>query len=198
MKKYILLIISVIVMILSFLNSWFSDQLLDSLFIFALIPGLILFVGWIICLVLSIIKLIKDKSVFNILSFIAVILTALLVLFFPFREVKVRLELNLYEEERLEIIKMIEDNRLEVDDLGNSKLPDKYKNVSTSGEIVVYQNNEEGIVIAFWVFRGMQSGSVQLIYSTGGEKLIRDNETGHPIASVDKLKDNWYYVVTNY
>lgn len=198
MKKYILLIISVIVMILSFLNSWFSDQLLDSLFIFALIPGLILFVEWIICLVLSIIKLIKDRNVFNIISFIAVILTALLVLFFPFREVKVRLELNLYEEERLEIIKMIEDNRLEVDDLGNSKLPDKYKNVSTSGEIFVYQNNEEGIVIAFWVFRGMQSGSVQLIYSTGGEKLIRDNETGHPIASVDKLKDNWYYVVTNY
>lgn len=198
MKKYILLIISVIVMILSFLNSWFSAQLLDSLFIFALIPGLILFVGWIICLVLSIIKLIKDRNVFNIISFIAVFLTALLVLFFLFREVKVRLELNLYEEERLEIIKMIEDNKLEVDDLGNSKLPNKYKNVSTSGEIAVYQNDEEGIVIAFWVFRGMQSGSVQLVYSTGGEKLIRDNETGHTIVSVDKLKDNWYYVITDY
>ena len=198
MKKYILLIISVIVMILSFLNSWFSDQLFDSLFIFALIPGLILFVGWIICLVLSIIKLIKDRNVFNIISFIAVFLTALLVLFFPFREVKVRLELNLYEEERLEIIKMIEDNKLEVDDLGNSKLPDKYKNVSTSGEIAVYQNNEEGIVIAFWVFRGMQSGSVQLIYSTGGEKLIRSSDIEHPIVSIDKLKDNWYYVVTDY
>lgn len=55
-------------MILSFLSSWFSDQLLDSLFIFALIPGLILFVGWIICLVLSIIKLIKDRNVFNIIK----------------------------------------------------------------------------------------------------------------------------------
>lgn len=53
-------------------------------------------------------------------------------------------------------------------------------------------------MIAFWVFRGMQSGLVQLIYSTGGEKLIRDNEAGHPIVSVDKLKDNWYYVVTDY
>ena len=188
MKKYILLIISVIVMILSFLNSWFSDQLLDSLFMFALIPSLILFVGWIICLLLSITKLIKDKSVFNIISLIVVSLTALLVLFFPFREVKVRLELNLYEEERLEIIKMIEDN----------KLPDKYKKVSTSGEVAVYQNDEDGKVVVFWVFRGMQSGSVQLIYSTGGEQLIIDNETGHPIVNVDKLKDNWYYVVTDY
>lgn len=198
MKKYILLIVSVIVMILSFLNSWFSDQLLDSLFIFALIPGLILFVGWIICLVLSIIKLIKDKNVFNIISFIAVILTALLVLFFPFRETKVRLELNLYEEKRLEIIRMIEDNKLKVDDLGNVKLPNKYKKVSTSGEVAVYQNDKDGKVIGFWVFRGMLSGSIQLVYSTGGEEMIRSSEIEHPIVSIDKLKDNWYYVVTDY
>ena len=197
MKKYILLIISVIIMIISFLNSWFSDQLIDSLFIFALIPSLVLFVGWIICLVISITKIIKVRNVFNIISLIAVILTAVLVLFFPFREAKVRLELKLYKEERLEIIKMIEDNKLEVDDIGNAELPDKYKKVSTSGEVVVYQNDEEGKVIGFWVFRGMLSGSVELIYSTGGEKLIRDNEVGYPIVSIEKVKDNWYYVVTD-
>ena len=198
MKKYILLIVSVIVLILSFLNSWFSDMLFDSLFIFALIPSLVLFVGWIICLVLSIIKLIKDKNVFNIISFIAVILTALLVLFFPFRETKVRLELNLYEEKRLEIIRMIEDNKLKVDDLGNVKLPNKYKKVSTSGEVAVYQNDEDCKVIAFWVFRGMLSGSIQLVYSDGGEEMIIDSEIENPIISIDKLKDNWYYVVTDY
>ena len=117
---------------------------------------------------------------------------------FPFRESKFRLELNLYEDERLEIIKMIEDNKLKVDELGNVELPDKYKNVSTSEEVAVYQNDEDGKVIGFWVFRGMQSGSVQLIYSTGGEQLIIDNETGHSIVNVDKLKDNWYYIVTDY
>ena len=198
MKKYELLITSIVVLVLSFLNSWFSDQLLDSLFIFALIPSLVLFVGWIICLVFSITKLIKDKSVFNILSLVVVILTALLVLFFPFREAKVRLELNLYEEERLEIIKMIEDNKLKADDLGNVELPDKYKKVSTSGEVAVYQSDEDVKVIGFWVFRGMLSGSVHLVYSTDGEKIIRSSEIEHPIVSIDKLKDNWYYVVTDY
>ena len=198
MKKYILLITSVIVMILSFLNSWFSDQMLDSLFIFALIPSLVLFVGWIICLVLSAIKIIKNKNVFNIISLIVTVLTALLILFFPFRESKVRLELNLYEEERLEIIKMIEDNKLKVDDLGNVKLPNKYKKVSTSGEVAIYQNDEDGKVVAFWIFRGMLSGSVPLVYSTGGEEIIRSSEIEHPIVSIDKLKDNWYYVVTDY
>lgn len=198
MKKYILLITSVIVMILSFLNSWFSDQMLDSLFIFALIPSLVLFVGWIICLVLSAIKIIKNKNVFNIISLIVTVLTVLLILFFPFRESKVRLELKLYEEERLEIIKMIEDNKLKVDDLGNVKLPNKYKKVSTSGEVAIYQNDEDGKVVAFWIFRGMLSGSVQLVYSTGGEEIIRSSEIEHPIVSIDKLKDNWYYVVTDY
>lgn len=198
MKKYILLIISTIVLVLSFLNSWFSDMLFDSLFIFALIFSLVLFVGWIICLVLSIIKIIKNKNVFNIISLIVTVLTALLILFFPFREAKVRFELNLYEEEHLEVIKMIEDNRLKVDDLGNVKLPNKYKKVSTSGEVAVYQNDEDGRVIGFWAFRGMLSGSVQLVYSTGGEQLIRSSEIEYPIVSIDKLKDNWYYVVTGY
>lgn len=36
---------------------------------------------------------------------------------------------------------MIEDNKLEVDGLGNVELLDKYKKVSTSGEVAVYQNN---------------------------------------------------------
>lgn len=198
MKKYILLFVSVIVLILSFLNSWFSDMLFDSLFIFALIPSLVLFAGWIICLVLSVIKIIKNKNGFNIISLIVTVLTALLILFFPFREAKVRFELNLYEEERLEVIKMIEDNKLKVDDLGNVKLPNKYKKVSTNREVSVYQNDEDGKVIGFWVFRGMLSGSVQLVYSTGGEEIIRSSEIEHPIVSIDKLKDNWYYVVTDY
>lgn len=198
MKKYELLITSIVVLVLSFLNNWFFDELLDSLFIFILIPNLVLFIGWLICLIFSIINLIRDKRIINIISLIIVILTALLILFFPFRKTKVILELNLYENERLEIIKMVEDKKLKTDEFGNVDLPYKYKKVSISGEVFVFQNDEEGQVIGFWVFRGVQSGSVQLIYSTGGEKLIRDNETGHPIISIDKLKDNWYYVITDY
>lgn len=89
MKKYELLITSIVVLVLSFLNNWFFDELLDSLFIFILIPNLVLFIGWIICLVFSIINLIRDKRIINVISLIIVILTALLILFFPFRETKV-------------------------------------------------------------------------------------------------------------
>ena len=44
----------------------------------------------------------------------------------------------------------------------------------------------------------MQSGSKQLIYSTGGKELIKNNETGHPIVNIKKLRGNWYYVETDY
>ncbi len=103
-----------------------------------------------------------------------------------------------YEQDRLEIIRMVKDNELVPDKLGNCIMPEQYKKLSQDGWIYIYQNDSEGQVISFWVLRGMQSGSKELIYSTGGEELIKANETGHPIISIEKLKDNWYYVVTDY
>ena len=103
-----------------------------------------------------------------------------------------------YEQDRLEIIRMVKENELVPDKLGNCIMPEEYKKLSQDGWIYIYKNDSEGQVISFWVLRGMQSGSIELIYSTGGEELIRANETGHPIISIEKLKDNWYYVVTDY
>lgn len=60
----------------------------------------------------------------------------------------------------------MEDNKLDVDDLGNDELLDKYKKVTTSGEVTVYQNDENGKVIGFGIFKGMLSVFVQLVYST--------------------------------
>ena len=44
----------------------------------------------------------------------------------------------------------------------------------------------------------MLSGSTEVVYSDGGEELIRKNETGHPIVSIEEMGENWYYVVTDY
>lgn len=198
MKRYIILVISIIIMILSFLNSWFFDELYDHFFIFCLIPSIIIFIAWIMCLIFTITKIGIENNKINDLSLIILLITALIILFVPFRETKVKIELSLYEKERQEIINMIKNNKLKMDELGNIVLPKKYKKVSIGGEVTVRQNNKDGQVITFWVFRGMQSGSTELIYSTGGKELIKDNEGGHPIVSIEKLKDNWYYVITDY
>ena len=104
---------------------------------------------------------------------------------------------NLIKDRKI-IIEKIKNNYLNADENGNVILPKEYKNLSTGGSVFVYQNDEKGQVVGFWVFRGMLSGSIEIIYSTGGEELIRKNETEHPIIYIEKLKENWYYVETDY
>ncbi|MBQ3263020.1 MAG: hypothetical protein IJH52_07580 [Oscillospiraceae bacterium] len=89
---------------------------------------------------------------------------------------------------------MIQSHQLQPDGLGNVDLPAGYRRLSSDGEVFVYQNDKNGQVICFWVFRGMMSGSFELIYSSGGEELIRANET---VVNIEQLKENWYYVETN-
>lgn len=93
---------------------------------------------------------------------------------------------------------MIKNNELKFDEIGNVTLPNKYKKLSTSGQVFIYQNSDKEQVIGFWVFRGVFSGSLEVIYSTGGENLIKSNDKGHSITKIEKLKDNWYYVETDY
>ncbi len=197
MKKYLTLILSILIMCLTFLNYWFSAELIDSFFLLSLVPILLLFVGWIICFFVSV-KNIISKNYLDIISIIILFITILLVIFFPFFKMKVKFELELYKNERLQVIDMVKDGQFKPDDSGNVVLPNQYKKISVSGEIHVYQNDTNHQMIGFWVFRGMLSGSEELIYSTGNEEFIQQHETGHPIISIEKLQDNWYYVITDY
>jgi len=194
----IMLIVSLILFVLNFLLGWYRDVLLDNLFIFQLIPEAFVFLlNIVILLVASIIRK-TNKSKLILIAIIIGIISAVFRFIFPFRNVKTIFELYVYEDKRLEIIEKVKNNKIEIDENGNVDLPKKLKKLSSSGEITVYQNDEDGQVICFWIFRGMLSGSHQLMYSSNGEKLIKENETGHPIINIKKLKDNWYYVKTDY
>ena len=198
MKKYNNLILSILILIFSFIICWYSDYLSSSLFVFGIVLDLILMLFFFIILIISIRNLKQKINVINILTIIILVATAILVLFFPFREVKMKYELKLYEKDRLEVINMIKDNELKPDEIGNVTLPNKYKKLSTSGQVFVYKNSGKEQVIGFWVFRGMLSGSELLIYSSEGEDLIRNNINAYSITNIEMLKDNWYYVKIDY
>lgn len=103
------------------------------------------------------------------------------------------------EKELANIVNDVKNNKLKnVNDTMLYKLPKNMKHLSKTGVVVVYQNNEDGIQIGFYSYRGLQSGSCELVYSSGGEEMIKNNETGHPIIQVKHIKDNWYYVETDY
>ena len=198
MKKYNNLILSILILVFSFIICWYSDYLYSSLFVFGIVLDLILMLFFFIILIISIRNLKQKINIINILTIIILVATAVLVLVFPFREVKMKYELKLYEKDRLEVINMIKDNELKPDEIGNVTLPNKYKKLSTGGQVFVYKNSGKEQVIGFWVFRGILSASDLVIYSTGGNDLIESSIKGHPITNIEKLKDNWYYVETNY
>ena len=143
---------------------------------------------------MSIWGIIKRKEYIHFFSIAVLALLVVLLVTFPFRDARVKWELNRFEADRLEIIEMIQSHQLQPDSLGNVVLPAGYKRLSSDGEAYVYQNDKNGQVICFWVFRGMMSGSHELVYSSGGEERIRANES---IVSIEQLKDFWYYVVTD-
>lgn len=198
MKKNNLLILSILFFMIQFLNRWFSDQMFDKIFLLYCLINFLLFVLFLILLIFVIKNVIKNKSTVNIVSLIFLVTTILLTIFFPYRQIKTKLELELFENDRNKIIEMVKNNKISPDENNNAKLPSNYKKLSTSGEIHIYQNDNNGMVIGFWIFRGMMSSSTELIYSTDGEKLICENKSCNSIVSINRLKENWYYVVREY
>ncbi len=198
MKKYFLVIFSVFSVVVSFICFWFNDNLVDRYFVFGIIPVGLSFLMIVSGLFFSVTGIVRRrKDIKNYVSLLIAIVNVIIILFFPFRTARVNTELHLYEEERLHIVEMVASGDITADKMGNAELPREYRHISSDGNIAVYQNNEEQ-VICFWVFRGMLSGSVQLIYSSAGENLIYENETAHPITSVEMLKEHWYLVNTDY
>lgn len=154
---------------------------------------------YVICFVFSIYNIIKEhNSIINYINIILLIAIILMLFLFPFRIIKTKLELNLYEDDRNKVIEMIKNKKLKMDKLGNVKLPSKYKKLSDSGEVFVYLNNQEETVICFWIFRGMLSGSIELIYSSNGKSLVEKNMGYNQIEYIKKLNKDWYYVKTSY
>ena len=197
MKKYRLLILSALLLLVSFAAAWYGDHLFNHLFVLAIPIDLALLICFIVLLAMSVIRIIKRKEYVNVWSLAALALLVVLKLKFPFRDARVKLELNRFEADRLEIVEMIRSHQLQPDGLGNVDLPAGYRRLSSDGEVFVYQNDKNGQVICFWVFRGMNSGSLELIYSSGGEELIRAKEFTINIDNIEQLKEHWYYVETN-
>ena len=199
MKKYKLFLLSILLLITCFLLGWYGDRLASTaLIIHAPLIILILLGCFVALLVACIVAIIRRRSYINFFSIGVLCLLVILILKFPFRDTKVKYELDHYEADRLKIVDLIKDGQLTPDPLGNVDLPWGLRRVSASGQALVLQNDDRGQVVAFWIFRGiMLSGSIFLVYSSGGEELIRASQEGPFITRIERLRDSWYYVVTD-
>lgn len=117
---------------------------------------------------------------------------------FLFGKPGVRTEFILYAKARDRVVEMVKEGEVSPDDYGNIKLPLRYSFTSSDEEVHVYDNDAEDTIMTFWIFRGMLSGSCELMYADGGEEQIKEELKPDQIESIEKLKDNWYYVQTSY
>ena len=195
-KKYSLLISSILIFICSFIFNWYIYDvgLLLSLLIFFIVS-----IVFIIIFVKSIVNLYSKEEGKKIVAFISIIILSIMVIFnfnFPYVTSKIKVEWNKYEKARYEVVELAKNDKLGF--IGDTKiaiLPNNYKKISQTGEILIYENSSENQMIGFFINRGMLSGSKILIYSTGGSELIEDNEKY--IKNIKKIKKYWYYVETN-
>ena len=200
-KKYSLLISSILYFIFVFLLFWFINDLGNFVYIFFFIPIVIPIIFFIFIYITLIIKsienIIKKKNYIDVLSILILLFCTYLQFNFPFEEEKLKLEWNIYNDKRYKVIELVKKDKLGC--IGNTisaPLPDNLKKVSQTGEILIYKSNKKKQVIGFFINRGMLSGSTLLIYSSNGKKDILDNVSD--IITIKKIKNNWYFVKTDY
>jgi len=198
MKRNFALIFSICSFLMCFVSFWFSDVLFNRFFVLGLIPVVVSVSCLLGSLIVSIAAVFcKPCTIKNCLPVVIFIVLIIVLLVFPFRYAKLNLELELLDSDRMQVVEMVKNGDIISSDWGNAELPPDYTHLSSDGHIFIYQNDEEQ-VISFWVFRGMLSGSVQLIYSSKDESMIYENEDRHAIASIEMLKEHWYLVETDY
>lgn len=198
MKAKFTFILSTCAFIISFLYFWFADYLFDRLFVLGLLPFVVSVLSLLGSFIVAIVTVFQKPSEFKgYLPLLISLLLIIIIFVFPFRSARVNLEFTLYDKERAEIVEMVKNGDIVSNDWGNAELPVQFRHLSSDGNIFIYQNDEEQ-VISFWVFRGLLSGSVELIYSSKDENLIYANETGHSINTIEKLNEHWYLVETDY
>ena len=124
MRKYLLLILSVLLLLVSFAAAWYSDHLFNTLFVLILPLFLFLVLCFIVLLVLSVRRLIKYREYPCLASIAVLALLLALIVWFPFRDARVKVELNCLEADHLKVVEMIRNDQLRPkDDIGNIVLP---------------------------------------------------------------------------
>ena len=180
-----------------FFSFWYADVLFDRFFVLGILPLLFSVLFLALNLMISIVFVVRNPSEVKYYGSLCIALITIVLLFsFPFRLAKVNLELWLFDTKRNQVIEMVKNLEIIPDQFGNAELPFLYAHTSSDGNIHVYRNDDEQVV-SFWVFRGMLSGSVELIYSSMDETLVYEIENGSFIIGVEKLKEHWYLVNTD-
>lgn len=179
----------IIVFLIIIIYIWFTDYISYHLWIFSLFIGLFVFSLFMILFVLRRKKQTEKKvRVINDILILLIVIFALL----DTRLVKAKLNVHLFSKQMNEVVNKVQNDKSNYPYGESVELP-IHSYTSLNGKIYIYKNDDEQ-VFTFLISSMSTAGTSELVYSSGDEKLIRENIPG--IEQLIYLKKNWYYVRT--
>lgn len=195
MKRKKIVFISIILTILLVIVDWYSDFLFSYLWLgfipIVIVPVIAVIIGWLILIILNLIK--NHTTFIDFLPLVFLILSLFILIIVPTRIVKANVEVYLLENARLNLIDEIYSGKLDIDENCNVDLKGLQKFLST-GDVTIYAINDDKVV-AFWVLRVPAGAPIQVVYSEKGMNSVVDIIGSDNIFKIKELKDDWYYVV---
>ena len=177
---------------------WFENEMYQLFTPFLLmIPYIFLFISLIVFGIWAIVFLVKRrkerfKAVIPLIIFIPVFV---LFMFVPFYNAKINVEYALYTGMREQVVADIQTGQLMDDGIGNVNLPFGRRFLSRSGEVSIIEHDEDGIIVGFWIFRGLIMGSFEMMIYTSYAQPPTSPIVGRQILSIERYGENWYYIL---
>lgn len=193
MKKYFTLILSFIILILSFVNGWFLDQIVDRSIFWGFVPSVLLGVLFIICFIDAIKDLKEFGSRFAAIALVILFININMLIFIPFREIRVEVDFKIFKDERTYLVDKISDWTILPDEDGNININEMYSGISSNRTLRVYEHSDDDIVIGFYVSEKMPFKTALLIYTQSSEEKIKEVFKAKEL-DIRKIDNNWYFI----
>lgn len=193
MKKYFTLILSFIILILSFVNGWFLDQIVDRSIFWGFVPSVLLGVLFIICFIDAIKDLKEYGSRFAAIALVILFININMLVFIPFREIRVEVDFKIFKDERTYLVDKISDWTILPDKDGNININEMYSGISSNRTLHVYEHSDDDIIIGFYVSEKMPFKTALLIYTQSSEEKIKEVFKDKEL-DIRKIDKNWYFI----
>ena len=182
-KKYRILLLSIIALIGTFLVIWYANEI-NLIFILLLKIILIYLIS---ALFYYTIKRIKEKEYLNIINIFLLLISIFIFIspfIYPIYKVKAEVEFNKYEKK--------------INEIKKETKSDNYKNcnngiciinipIERRENYIIYRNDIEVQLIEFPLI----SKSLSLVYSNKGIGAIKEDI---PVDKFNNYKDNWFFI----
>ena len=144
--------------------------------------------------IVHIIRSVRREKFRAFIPFAISIITILIILFVPLTNIAVGWDFRANLKDREEVVAMIKTENL-VSNKHLISLPKEYSHLSQGGGEIIVEREGDSLKVFFFTFRGMLSGNNGFIY-VSDDSEIQSSDFRMILVKVKRLKENWYWVVS--